>query len=163
MRKNLFFFSFIFLIFITGCGNSLDVPKIEGDYDYILKSDDGKLLSQKNIIIKKLSNNKYSINIRQFNSNIGIGNVDVYQEVEILEVKKDHEKFPKAYQIRVKELMAGKGYYERGERVKVEAVKIYVIKFYPKSAVDPKDKIVINTNLKGNPSYTIGFYSYKNN
>lgn len=164
MKKILFFLILLILMTISGCGNSIDIPQIEGEYSNINKSENnGELLSKQNIIIKKIAKNSYSISIKQYNSNPAKGNVDVYQEVEILEVKKDREKLPQSYKMSVKELSIGKGYYEKWERIELDGVNIYNINFYPKSATDPKDLINIKTNLKGNPSYMIGFSAYKDN
>lgn len=164
MKKILFFLILLLLVAFSGCGNSIDIPQIEGEYSNINKSENsGELLSEQKINIKKISGNRYSIDIKQYNSNPAKGNVSIYQEVEILEVKKDREKLPQAYKMSVKELSVGKGYYEKWERIEVEEVNIYDINFYPKSATDSKDLINIKTNLKGSTPYMIGFSAYKNN
>lgn len=143
MKKIFMFLTTLFFLFILGgCGNSLDIPEIEGVYNRTHISDKGELLSKEDLLIKKIRKNKYSIKYTQFNVNKTIKNVELYQEFEIVEVKKIREKPPLDYRFKVSEFLEGTGYYEMKEEYTVNSISIEEFSFYPKTGAK-KDSINI--------------------
>lgn len=164
--KKIFMFltSLLFLFILGGCENSLDIPEIEGVYSKSNISDTGELLSKKDVIIKKIGKNRYSININQFNVFNSLGKANISQDFEVIEVKKDREKIPMIYKLKITPLEKGTGFFDKGEKKSFDSVVINEFEFYPKTS-QKKDQISANVYLLGSNSsidYNTDFYLPKN-
>lgn len=176
MKKILVILWILLLVVFTGCKKSLDIPEIEGSYNFIHKSkSDDALITKRDIVIKKIGENKYSISIDEKNSSEAYGNINLYQEIEILEIIKGKKDLPLKYKIIVREITSGKGMYTRYhngelyENIKLNNIRIVdtpifsAFEFSPKSAIEGNDKVGININLGVTSIPLRNFYGYKDN